>query len=142
MKKFNNINDVANYLDKSWSEILKHFENNLGHGYFMIDGICIYVRNLVDDFEFVIVDDDSNEDCREFLMEYLVKEYNWCVYVDDIEGWQDVKVLDLYTTGMDINRAVVVTANNTQLNRRAELIWDKEDVKADGCIYYIENEED
>lgn len=50
------------------------------------------------------------------------------VYVDDIEGWQDCKIIHMYR-----DRAVVITRTGTQLNR---ILKNTEDAKEDRCIYW------
>ncbi|MBP3932222.1 MAG: hypothetical protein J6D47_21955, partial [Peptostreptococcaceae bacterium] len=73
-------------------------------------------------------------------MEYEKNEYRWIVYVDDIEKWQECKVLDVDNTRLGINRATVVTPAGTKLNRRVKFVLDEEDedFRQDGCIYFIE----
>lgn len=50
------------------------------------------------------------------------------VFVDELEGWQDCKIIHSYR-----DRAVVVTKSGTQLNR---IFKRTEDCLEDGCIYY------
>ena len=55
------------------------------------------------------------------------------VYVDDIEGWQECKIIHMYR-----DRAVVITRTGTQLNR---IFKNTENAKEDRCIYWkSENE--
>lgn len=50
------------------------------------------------------------------------------VYVDDIEGWQECKIIHMYR-----DRALVITRTGTQLNR---FFKNTEDAKEDRCIYW------
>lgn len=55
------------------------------------------------------------------------------VYVDDIEGWQDCKIMQMYK-----DRAVVITRAGTQLDR---IFKNTKDVKPDRCIYWKREDE-
>lgn len=56
------------------------------------------------------------------------------VYVDDIEEWQECKIIRMYG-----DRAIVFTRTGTQLNR---IFKNTENVKADGCIYWKREDEE
>ena len=79
-----------------------------------------------------------------YFMEYEKNEYRWIVYVDDIEKWQECKVLDVDNKRLGINRATVVTTTGTQLNRRVKFIIgpEDEDFKQDRCIYFFDDLDD
>ena len=66
------------------------------------------------------------------------------MYVDDIEKWQECKVLDVNNTRLGINRATVVTTLGTQVNRCVKFITgpEDEDFKQDRCIYFFEDLDD
>lgn len=55
--------------------------------------------------------------------------YKIMVYVDGIEKWQECKVINIKN-----HRATVRTKLGTQLNR---VIKYTEDIKEDGCVYFI-----
>lgn len=55
------------------------------------------------------------------------------VYVDDIEGWQECKIIHMYR-----DRAVVITRTGTQLNR---ILKNTENAKEDRCIYWKSEDE-
>lgn len=56
------------------------------------------------------------------------------VFVDEIEGWQECKIIHSYR-----NRSVVITRTGTQLDR---IFKATENAVADGCVYFKrENEE-
>lgn len=90
---------------------------------------------------YILFNKDSNADCKEYMMTYEIPEYVWKVYVDDIEGWQKCKVINISNTLLGINRATVICESGTQLNRVVKFVLDEEDedFKADRCIYYYED---
>ena len=71
-------------------------------------------------------------------MEYEQYQYLWKVYVDDLEGWQECKVLDIENTRLEVHRATVLCSSGTQLNRRVKFALDEDEIKPDRCIYFIE----
>lgn len=56
------------------------------------------------------------------------------VYVDDIERWQECKIIHMYR-----ERAVVITRTGTQLNR---IFKNTENAKEDRCIYWKREDEE
>lgn len=56
------------------------------------------------------------------------------VYVDSLEGWQECKIVHMYS-----DRAVVITKNGTQLNR---ILKTTDNAVADGCVYWKKEKED
>ena len=80
---------------------------------------------------------ENNEDCKKYIMEYEQFVYDWKVYVDDIEEWQDCKLIDIQNIRLGINRATVICSSGTQLNRRVRFVNEEYEIKSDGCIYFI-----
>ncbi|GAA0825168.1 hypothetical protein [Clostridium tertium] len=80
---------------------------------------------------------ENNEDCKKYIMEYEQFVYEWKVYVDDIEGWQDCKLIDIQNRKLGITRATVICQSGTQLNRRVKFVTEEYEMKPDGCIYFI-----
>ena len=58
--------------------------------------------------------------------------------MDDLEGWQECKVLNIENTRLGINRATVLCSSGTQLNRLVKFALDEDEIKPDRCIYFIE----
>lgn len=85
---------------------------------------------------------ENNEDCKKYIVEHEQFLYNWRVYVDSIEGWQECKLINIQNTKLGIDRATVVCESGTQLNRRVEFVLSEDEIKADGCVYFIEKEEE
>lgn len=140
MKVFKCFEELAYYFNKPVGEIERIYDNQMHRGMFLIDNQEIKVHVKENRFNYVIVDDKDNEDCKKYLIEYETNNYKWVVYVDDIEKWQRCELLDVYNNGLEITRAVVRTQYNTQLNRRCNYAFDEEEIKADGCIYFIDKE--
>ena len=81
---------------------------------------------------------ENNEDCKKYIMQYEQFIYEWKVYVDDIEGWQTCKLINIQNKRLGIDRATVVCLSGTQLNRIVKFVTDEDEIKPDGCIYFIE----
>lgn len=58
--------------------------------------------------------------------------YKVMVYVDPIEKWQECEVINISNC-----RAIVETKYGTQLNRVFKYT---DEIKEDGCIYFIEKQ--
>ena len=145
MKIFNNYEEVAEFLGCNGWEVDKAFQKYVGFDYMVVNDVEL--RIVVDNnkLKFVHVDKNDNEDYKEFMMKYELKNYVWKVYVDDIEGWQEVKQIKNITNKFwGINRATIITSNGTQLHRRVKFVIDEEDeeLKSDGCIYFYEKVEE
>ena len=110
----------------------------IGHDYAIIEGTEIKVAIKDNEFNYIVLDLESNEDCRKYFMEYEQYQYLWKVYVDDLEGWQECKVLDISNTKSEIHRATVLCSSGTQLNRLVKFALDEDEIKPDRCIYFIE----
>lgn len=143
MKILNSLGEVSEELKVENWIIQKQFEKYfLRSNYMMIGDITVYFQSKKEKLEYVVVDDNKDEDCKQYMMQYELKEYHWEVKTDDIVGIEKCKVIDVTNKRMGIIRATVVTELGTQLNRRVIFITDKEDkdYKQDGCIYYYEKE--
>ena len=75
-------------------------------------------------------------------MKYKIKDYDWKVYVDDLEGWQNCKVLNIKNNGLDITRATVETECGTKVNRLVDYAMDKEDLVANRCVFMVEKDDE
>lgn len=143
MKVFNSIVDLAKELGvlQELGELEEAFARNLGYDYFIYKGREIKVGTKNKNIHFILLDNKDDTDCKRYFMEYEKNEYRWIVYVDDIEKWQECKVLDVDNKRLGINRATVVTTTGTQLNRRVKFIIgpEDEDFKQDRCIYFFDD---
>ena len=146
MKVFNNIVDLSKELGllQELGELEEAFARNLGYDYFIYKDIEIKVGVKNNNINFILLDNEDDTDCKKYFMEYEKNEYRWIVYVDDIEKWQECKVLDVNNTRLGINRATVVTTLGTQVNRCVKFITGPEDTdfKQDRCIYFFEDLDD
>ena len=143
MKILNNLGEVAEELKVEHWIVQKQFEKYfLRNNYMMIGDLSIYFKSGKDRLDYVVVDDNNDEDCKQYMIKYELDEYNWEVKTDDIVGVEKCKVIDITNTRMGIDRATVITESGTQLNRIVKFIIDKEDedYKKDGCIYFWEKE--
>lgn len=64
-----------------------------------------------------------------------INDYKIRVYIDEIEGWQDIEVSNIKI--LNDYRAVVVTKNETKVNRVYKQVNSIEECKPDRCIYLI-----
>lgn len=138
MKVFNNIEDLAKELNVPAWKCERDLQKFVGHDYAIIEGTEIKVDIKDNEFNYIVLDLESNDDCKRYFMEYEQYYYNWKVYVDDLEGWQECKVLDIENTRLGVDRATVLCSSGTQLNRLVKFALDEDEIKPDRCIYFIE----
>ncbi len=138
MKIFNNIKDLSKELNIPEWKCERDLQKFIGHDYAIIEDTEIRVAVKNNEFNYIVLDLESNEDCRKYFMEYEQYQYLWKVYVDDLEGWQECKVLDIENTRLEVHRATVLCSSRTQLNRRVKFALDEDEIKPDRCIYFIE----
>lgn len=138
MKIFNNIKDLSKELNIPEWKCERDLQKFIGHDYAIIEDTEIKVAIKDNEFNYIVLDLESNEDCRKYFMEYEQYQYLWKVYVDDLEGWQECKVLDIENTRLEVHRATVLCSSGTQLNRRVKFALDEDEIKPDRCIYFIE----
>lgn len=138
MKVFNNIKDLSKELNIPEWKCERDLQKFIGHDYAIIEGTEIKVAIKDNEFNYIVLDLESNEDCKQYFMEYEQYYYTWKVYVDDLEGWQECKVLNIENTRLGINRATVLCSSGTQLNRLVKFALDEDEIKPDRCIYFIE----
>lgn len=142
MKIFSNLFNLAEELGGivHLPELEYAYERNFGRDYFMYGDLEVKVVGKDNNLRFVLVDIEDDKDCKDYIMTYELDDYTWKVYVDDIEGWQSCKVIDIHNVKLGIRRATVITAAGTQINRVAKFITDKddEDLMQDGSVYYYE----
>lgn len=138
-----NLSEVSKELKVEEWIVQKQFELFFLKSHYMpIEDMTVFFKAGKGKVDYVVVDESDNEDCKKYIMDYGIKEYDWEVKTDDIVGIEKCKVIGVESTDMEINRATVITESGTQLNRVAVFILDKEDddYKKDGCIYYWEKE--
>ena len=138
MNVFNNIKDLSKELKVEEWKCERDLQKFIGHDYAIIEGTEIKVAIKDNEFNYIVLDLESNDDCKQYFMEYEQYYYTWKVYVDDLEGWQECKVLNIENTRLGINRATVLCSSGTQLNRLVKFALDEDEIKPDGCIYFIE----
>lgn len=135
--KFSEMDKLAEKIGcKEW-EILKNYEDNSWRGQLFINGRFVNIEVIDDELLLILIEHIKGED-EEYFMKYSVKNYKIMCYIDDIEQWQECELLNIKNFDTDCERATVKTKNNTQVNRLTKNIYDEEELKADGCIYFIE----
>lgn len=142
MKVYKGFSELAVGINKSDFEIEEAWEIWIDRSYMYIGEVEVMKHVVNNELHFVVFDSQDNNDCKEYIMNYELNEYAWKVYVDDIEGWQNCKVIDVNNTRLGINRATVICESGTQLNRVVKFVLDEddEDFKPDRCVYYMEKE--
>lgn len=137
MKVFNNISDLSKGLGIKDIEVERTLNKYIGHNYAVINNKEIMISNKGNKLSYIIIDSNNNEDCKKYFMKYEQFDYNWKVYVDDLEGWQECKLIDIQNTRLGIDRATVITEAGTRLNRLVKFAIDEDEIKPDRCIYFI-----
>ena len=141
MKEFDNILDIAKCFNLKQWEVMDKYEEQGWRGRFFLGDIEIKIESFNNKLKYVHVNEKDDNDCKKYLMKYDVPKYDWRVYVDDLEGWQNCKVLNIENKGLDIIRATVETEYGTKINRLVDYAMDKEDIVANRCVFMIEKEE-
>ena len=140
MKIFKSFNQLAKGIGKSYLEIEESWDMWLGRSYMHIGDVEVMKHIKDNELHFVVFNNEDDEECRQYMMQYEIHEYEWCVYVDDIEKWQSCRVINIENTRMGIDRATVICESGTQVNRIVKFVIDREDedFQADRCIYFYE----
>lgn len=137
MKVFNNISDLSKGLGFKDIEVERALNKYIGHNYAVINEKEIMISNKGNKLNYIVIDTNNNDDCKEYFMEFKQYDYSWKVYVDDLEGWQECKLIDIQNTRLGIDRATVITEADTKLNRLVKFAIDEDEIKPDRCIYFI-----
>lgn len=142
MEVYKSFSELAVGINKPYFEIDEAWEKWIGRGYMHVGEVEVMKHVIDNKMHYIVFNHEDNNECKEYMMKYEIGEYDWKVYVDDIEGWQECNVININNTKLAINRATVITVTGTQLNRRVKFVLgeDDDDFKADGCIYFIEKE--
>lgn len=141
MKEFNSIIEIANFFNMKIYDVVENYEDKLCRGTLFVGENKIKIESLNHELKYVYVDENDNKDCEEYLMKYDIGKYDWKVYVDDLEGWQNCKVLNIKNKGLDIIRATVETECGTKVDRLVKYALDKDELVANRCVFMIEKEE-
>lgn len=141
MKEFDNILDIARCFNLKQWEVIDKYEEQGWRGKFFLGDKEIKIESLDDKLKYVYVDEKNDKDCKEYLLKYEVSKYNWKVYVDNLEGWQNCKVLNIDNNGLDIRRATVETEYGTKVNRLVNYAMDKEELVPNRCVFMMEKED-
>lgn len=142
MIEFNNFIELAKYFDVCSYNIEKEYYSNAWRGSFFIKDTEIIPCVNDESLKFVILNRNDSNDCNKFIMNYELNDYDWKVYVDDIEGWQNCTVLSIENNSFDIKRATVETERGTIVDRVVKYIDDEKDIKKNGCVFMIEKNYD
>ena len=139
MKVLNNLTEVAAELSVGVERVQREFKEGLVNMFMEIKESTIMIEFGKDNLEYVLVDINSDKDCREYFLKYEVDRVDWEVYTDEIVGFEKCKVINVENDKWDIIRATVITETGTQLNRIVKTVISKqdEDYKEDGCIYFF-----
>lgn len=141
MKEFDNILDIARCFNLKQWEVIDKYEEQGWRGKFFLGDKEIKIESLDNKLKYVYVDEKNDKDCKEYLLKYEVNKYDWKVYVDDLEGWQNCKVLNIDNKGFDIRRATVETEYGSKINRLVNYAMDKEELVPNRCVFMMEKED-
>lgn len=140
MNIYKSFSELSEGINKSIYEIDEAWSKWIGRGYMLIDEIEVMKHIRDNEIHFITFNSEDNDECKEYIMKYEKDEYNWKVYVDDIEKWQSCKVIDIVNKRLGISRATVICESGTQVNRVVKFVLDESEIKEDRCIYYMEKE--
>ena len=137
MKILKTLKDVTKEVNGIQKEVEKSYIWNLGCSYFFANGVDVKIT----DNEFVILD-GTDKEYQDFFIKCESNDYEYKVYVDDLEKWQKCRVIGVSVNGEDLRRMTVITETGTQLNRICKFVCDEEDCIADRCVYFWDKEID
>lgn len=135
--KFSEMDKLAKELDCEEWEVEQKYQDESWRGQLFINGRFVNIETIDDEILLILIEHIKDED-RDYFLKYSIKNYKIMCYIDDIEKWQECELLDIKNFDTDHERAVVKTKNDTQVNRLTKFIYDENELKADGCVYFIE----
>lgn len=140
MKVLNNLTEVAKEINVGIERVQREFKESFPRMIMNIKNNVIMIEGSEYKPEYILVDLKSDQDCKEYIMNYEVNRVECEVYTDGIVGVEKCKIIDIVNDKWEILRATVITKSGTQLNRIVKLVNDKddEDYKQDGCVYFWE----
>ena len=140
MNIYKSFDELAKGINKPVYEVEEAWSKWIGRDYMLVGEVEVMKHIRDNKIHFVTFDSKDNTECKNYMMEYEINKYDWKVYVDDIEGWKNCKVVDIENTRLGINRATVICESGTQLNRIVKFALDEDEIIPDGCIYFIEED--
>lgn len=141
MQEFNNYSDIAKHFNVKEYEVEKAHAEQGWRGKFFINNNEIKIETYENNLKYVFIDETNNKDCKEYLLKYDAPKYNWKVYVDELDGWQNCEVIDIKNKGLDITSATVKTDSGIKLKRFVEYAMDEEDLVPNRCVFMVEKEQ-
>ena len=141
MNIYKSFDELAKGINKPVCEVDEAWSKWIGRTYMLVGEVEVMKHIRDNKIHFITFDSKDNTECKNYMMEYEINKYDWKVYVDDIEGWQECKVVDIENTRLGIDRATVVCESGTQLNRIVKYALDEDELIADGCIYFYDKED-
>ena len=141
MKEFYNLNEIAESFGVKYVDVIKNYDEQAWRGKFFVDNKEIKIESINNELKYVYVDEKDNQSCKDYLMKYAVPKYDWKVYVDDLEGWQNCTVLNIDNNGLDIIRATVEMKNETKIDELVKYSCSVDCVIPSKNIFMIEKDE-
>ena len=141
LKEFDSVFEVAKYFKVKELDVVRNYESEKELGKFFVDDKEIKIEFLNNRIKYVYVNEKDDKDCRKYLMKYEVPKYNWKVHIDDIEGFQDCKVIKVENIGLDIIRAIAVLENGIKVKRFVEYAPNNDSILPNLSMFMIEKDE-
>lgn len=140
MKVLKGIKQLGEYANVKESEALRAYDCYEGLNFILLAGIEYLQHTIEGETHFILLENKSDEECKEYILKYEHHEYNWICFIDEIEGMQHVELLDIENKGMRIIRAKVRTKNGTEVVRIVDYAPIKEEIKDNRNIYFYDKE--
>lgn len=130
------LSEVQSALNCSAYEVNNAWESYLGAAYMFVNGREVNKAHKGDDLLFVIVD-ETQEDYRNYFLEYQKEEYIWTVFADG--KWQYCEIIDVvYNPDLYINHVTAKLEDGSIITREIEYAADEDDLREDGTIFHLE----
>lgn len=135
MVEFKNLLHVAFYFKVDLDDVRAEYNKSLGWSYMRVNEHMLQQPND-DEVMLVYVDEDDNADCKEYIMKYEIKEYNYYMLVDG--QIVEVEVEDFDNIGVDDITHITVAG----IKYEASYECFKYQIEEEGIVYYIEKDDE
>lgn len=140
MKVLKGIKELGAFAKVEEREVIRAYNSYAGHGYILLKGTEYLQHDIEGVTHFILLESESDEECKKYMMKYESKEFVWKCFIDEVEGLQEVELLDIENKSMEIKRATVKSKNGTIVNRNVEFILFEEELSQKGNVYFLERE--
>lgn len=140
MIEFKNLQQVADYFEVDIEEVEMEYYEYMGNPYIMINGYEIQNPYTSQYGELVLVDLESDSDCKEYIIKWEINNYDW--FMLNNGKLIKVEISDIYNERMEYISGRGVDELGNKVCANCEYAPLMECIKKDNCLYFIEKDEE